>query len=128
MQNPLTFNSGADAFEYTTKFFSAGELRKNEAIYGLVTHFKPAPTLMDDDEFILSVSVKKKGLFKSRNEILSVEAIVHPDANLDIKVGDLFLWGCADPSAKPNPFGVIVQKCELYLDENNQQFVTVPNR
>ena len=125
MNSPLTFKDGVSAFEYSTKFFSAGELKNNEAIYGLITHFEPAKSLLDEDEFILNVCVKKKGFFKSGKEILTVDAIVHPDANLDLGVGDLVLWGCVDLSAKPNPFGVIVFKCELFLDENNHQFVKV---
>ena len=42
MQPPLTFKTGKDAFEYTTKYFSSAKLRKNDAIYGLVTRYNPA--------------------------------------------------------------------------------------
>ena len=130
MQPPLTFKTGKDAFEYTTKYFSSAKLRKNDAIYGLVTRYNPALAPIKVDEFVVSVSVKKKGLFSSGSEILSVAAILDPDAmfRLDIKIGDLVLWGCVDPSSKPNPFGVIVEKCQLYLDDNNEQFVIAPNQ
>ena len=125
MNKPLTFKSGADAFDYTTNFFTVGELQKDEAIYGLITAAKSDPLGIDDEEYTIKVSIKKKGFFSSGREIRYVDAILHPDLNLNIKIGDLVLWGCADPNAKPNPFGVIVKQFQLYLSNDNKQFTEV---
>lgn len=127
MQNALTFKTGADAFEYTTKYFSGGEIIQNEALYGLVTAYHPSNDDIDDDEFSIKVSVLKKGFFRNTRENIIVDAIIHPDLNVEINVGDLVLWGCSDPLAKPNPFGVIVKKFKLNLAPDNQQFEAVPN-
>ena len=127
MQNILTFKTGADAFEYTTKFFSGGEIKQNDALYGLVTAYHPDQDGINDDEYTVKVSVLKKGFFKSGRENKLVDAIIHPDLNVEINVGDLILWGCADALAKPNPFGVIVKKFKLNLATDNQQFESVPN-
>lgn len=126
MNSPLTFKDGASAFEYTTKYFSGARLAKNEAIYGLVTEVDRAAPGDAHDLFILKVSIQKKTFFSSKTEVLTVDGFIHPDANFDLEVGDLVLWGCIDKDATPFPYGVIVHKCELFLDANNKQFVTVP--
>jgi hypothetical protein len=125
MNSPLTFKDGASAFEYTTKYFSGARLEKNEAIYGLVMEVDRASPGDAHDLFILKIGIQKKTLFSSKTEILTVDGFIHPDANFDLEVGDLVLWGCVDKDAEPYPYGVIVQKCELFLDADNKQFVTV---
>ena len=126
MTNPLTFKDGASAFEYTTEYFSGARLAKNEAIYALVIEVDRAGPFDAHDLFILKVAVEKKALFSSKTEILTVDGFVHPDANFDLDVGDLVLWSCIDKNSKPYPYGVIVQKCKLFLDAANKQFVTGP--
>jgi hypothetical protein len=38
----------------------------------------------------------KKGFFSSGREIKYVDAILHPKLRIDVKIGDLILWGCAN--------------------------------
>ena len=126
MDTPLKFRDGESAFEYTTKYFSGAKLGANEAIYALVMEVDRASPNDAHDLFILKIGIQKKTFFSSKIEILCVDGFKHPDANFELSVGDLVLWACIDKDAEPFPYGVILQKCELFLDPANKQFVTVP--
>jgi hypothetical protein len=129
----LTFKSGSDALNYVEKFFGHEVVTINKTYYGVVQFIDKSGS---PDVFMLEIVALKKIFFSSKvgikalkksffpykAERVIVSATKHPELYTNIKEGDLVVWGCIEEKTDFS-VGVIVDKCELKMDEKNTGFV-----
>lgn len=115
----LHFKSGDHALEYIEKYFTHNSIMPNQTYYGVVKFIDKSGS---PEVYMLEIIALKKSLLKSKTKRFSVAGIKHAELSINLEEGDLVIWGCLK---KKNPFssGVIVNKCELKMDESNSNFI-----